>query len=817
MKEKAGFATRRIQKNEILLESVERYKPRHTQGLSIEQVLDRQEKKLTNQTKKTVGKSTFEIITANLFSFFNIILYVIAGALIAVKAYRDLFFLVILSANTLIGLIQDFRAKKTLEKLSILTKTTARVVRDGISSEIDRGSIVLDDVVILKMGDQIPADGVILHGDIKVNEALLTGESDILQKGVGDTILSGSFVTSGTAYMRVDKVGKLSYAQTIQLRAQAFKRPKSQLLGSIKSLFRVIGIIVFTIAALSIFSTIYQSNGLATSIRGMAGSLVGMIPSGMYLLTSMTLSVGVIRLGKKKTLVQEMYSIEMLARVDVLCLDKTGTLTDGTMQVSDIYEFKGASDLDLENIIANMLEATRDDNPTAVALKNRFKLKVLLSTLSVTPFSSESKYSSVQFRNGDTFYLGATSSLLNKKSRHDIRDIEENYTKAGLRVLVLTRTKKRSKYQDRLDATPVALIALEDHIREEAIDAIKWFIDNGVKIKIISGDDPGTVEAVSLRAGVIGAENSIDLSGLSNEEVEKYAETYTVFGRVKPNQKEILVRQMQKSGLVVGMIGDGVNDVLALKAADCSIAMANGSGAARGVSNLIIEQNFDALPSIVDEGRRSINNLQRTWSLFLVKTMFAIIVSFMFIVASTLAPRGGQIQYPFTTKNLYLWEFFTIGIAGFLLSLQPNSTKIKGTFMGNVVKKSLPGAVVMVMSVFIFFLMRNVEIIQPGSLRVTDYAVITMSVLTITFISFVVLLRTSWPLDWYRGTLFFVLLAGAITALSMPSSFVTDFFDIDYRDLVPLNYIELAIVNILAIVVYFLIDFQLRERKKKRK
>lgn len=812
MSEKAGYATRRIRKNEIILESTERYNPRYTQGLSLEQVLARQEKNLTNKTKKTVGKSTFEIITTNLFSLFNIILYVIAGALIAVKAYDHLFFLVILISNTLIGLIQDFRAKKTLEKLSILTKSTARVVREGISTEIDKNDIVLDDVVVLKMGDQIPADGVILYGDIKVNEALLTGESDLLQKGMNDSVLSGSFVTSGTAYMKVDRIGKLSYAQTIQLRAQAFKRPKSQLLGSIRSLFRVIGIIVFTIAALSIFSTFYQSIDITTSVKGMAGSLVGMIPSGMYLLTSMTLSVGVIRLGKKKTLVQEMYSIEMLARVDVLCLDKTGTLTDGTMQVSDIYEFK-TGDIDLENIIANMLEATKDENPTALALKERFKLKVFLSTEGVTPFSSETKYSSVQFSNGDIYYLGATSSLLNEKKRHDIRDIEENYTKAGLRVLVLTRTKKRSKYQDMLDAAPVALIALEDHIREEAIDAIKWFIDNGVKIKIISGDDPSTVEAVSLRAGVIGAENSVDLSQLTDEEVKKYAETYTVFGRVKPNQKEILVRQMQKSGLVVGMIGDGVNDVLALKAADCSIAMANGSGAARGVSNLIIEQNFDALPSIVDEGRRSINNLQRTWSLFLVKTIFAIILSVMFIVASTLAPRSGQIAYPFETKNLYLWEFFTIGVAGFLLSLQPNSTKIKGTFMSNVIKRSLPGSVVMVMSVFIFFLMRNIEIIQPGSLRVTDYAVITMSVLTISFLSFVVLLRTSWPLDWYRGILFFVLLGGAIGALFILPG---NFFGIDYRDLVPINIIELVIVNIFAVFIYILIDFQLREKKKKR-
>lgn len=817
MKEKDGYATRRIRKSEILLESTERYNPRYTQGLTVEQVLRRQEKKLTNQTKKAVGKTTLEILTSNLFSLFNIILYIIAGALIAVGAYNQLFFIVILLANTIIGLVQDFRAKKTLEKLSILTRSNARVVREGISTEIERNQIVLDDVVVLKMGDQIPADGFILSGDINVNEALLTGESEIIKKTKDDVVLSGSFVTSGTAYMQVDKIGKLSYAQTIQLRAQAFKRPKSQLLGSIKSLFRVIAIIVFTVGGLSVFSALYQSLDLYQSVTRIAGSLVGMIPSGMYLLTSMTLSVGIVRLGKKRTLVQEMYSIEMLARVDVLCLDKTGTLTDGTMRVGEIYEFKNEASFDLDNVVANILAATKDENATAIALKERFKLKQLMDTNIVTPFSSEDKYSSVQFANGDTYYLGASTSLLNEKSRSEIREIENSFTKAGLRVLVLTKTKKRSKKQDVTDGTPVALIALEDHIREEAVEAIKWFIDNGVKIKIISGDDPSTVEAVSLRAGVIGAENSIDLSQIPLEEVKKYADSYTVFGRVKPNQKEVLVRQLQKSGLIVGMIGDGVNDVLALKAADCSIAMANGSGAARGVSNLIIEQNFDALPSIVDEGRRAINNLQRTWSLFLVKTTFAVILSTMFIVASILAPYGNQVVYPFLTQHLYLWEFFTIGVAGFLLSLQPNSTKIRGTFMSNVVKKALPGSIVMVLAVFIFFLMRNVEIIQPGSLRVSDYAVITMSVLTITFISFIVLLRTSWPLDLYRGTLFFVLLAGAIVALSLSPQLVTQLFAIDYRDLVPINIIELVLVNIFAVVIYFLIDFLLQEKKRKRK
>lgn len=817
MQEKAGYATRRIRKSEILLEGIERFNPTHDQGLSLEQVLARQKNKLTNKAKRTVSKSTLEILTANLFSFFNILLYIIAAAMIWVQDYGGLFFLVILAANTLIGLVQDFRAKKTLQELSILTRSMVKVVRDGFTSELDRDDIVLDDIVILKLGDQIPADGVVVFGEVNVNESLLTGESEIIRKGEGTQVLSGSYVTSGTAYMRVDKIGKLSYAQTIQLRAQAFKRPKSQLLSSIKSLFKIIGIIVFVVGALMIVSSIYQELDLFSSVTSIAGSLVGMIPSGMYLLTSMTLSVGIVRLGKKRTLVQEMYSIEMLARVDVLCLDKTGTLTDGTMSVAEIYEFNPNQDIDIENIIANIVAATKDENPTALALKEHFRFKQFIDTSIVTPFSSEDKYSAVRFKNGETFYLGASSSLLNEKNRQSIRELESTYTSRGLRVLVLTRNKKRAKEQAIDEGLPIALIALEDHIREEAIQAIKWFVDNGVKIKIISGDDPGTVQAVSLRAGVFGAENAIDLSKLDNDEVKRAAESYTVFGRVKPNQKEILIRKLQKSGLVVGMIGDGVNDVLALKAADCSIAMANGSGAARGVSNLIIEQNFDALPSIVDEGRRAINNLQRTWSLFLVKTTFTIIMSLIFLVASMLAPVGNQVTYPFVTQHLYIWEFFTIGVASFFLSLQPNSTKIKGTFMSNVVKKALPGSIVMVLAVFSFFVMRNIETIQPGSLRVSDYAAITMSVLTMTFISFVVLFRTSLPFDWYRGILFTVILIGAIIAMSTAAYFKWDLFKIDYRDLNAVNIIELVVINIAAVVFYFIIDIQLADKKKKKR
>lgn len=805
---KQGYATKRIRKEEINIEAAERFNPKFDEGLTNEQVQSRIDDNLVNIKPKSTTKTNLEIVRDNFLSFFNILLYIIAGAMIAVGYFKGLLFVLILLLNTFLGLIQDIRAKKTLEKLSILTEQKSKVIREGQIVELSSESLVLDDIILLKLGDQIPADGVVIHGSIKANESLLTGESTLIDKEVGDTVLSGSFVTSGTAYYRINLIGKLGYAQTIQIRAKSFKRPKSELLGSINGLFKIIGGIVISIGVLMILVNIYQELNVRDNVVSVSGSMVGMIPSGMYLLTSMTLAFGVIRLGKKDTLVQEMYSIEMLARVDVLCLDKTGTLTDGSMNVEEVHIINKRVRVDLDTIISDFLLATGDDNSTAKALKEYFKGRRTYEPLTIVPFSSEAKYSAATFTNGETYVLGATTSVLDKEQRKEILAIEQTYTNRGMRVVVLARSKKKIiNGKNPTDLVPVALIALQDSIRKEAVSAIKWFTDNGVKVKIISGDDPSTVAEISRNVGVENSQNYLDLSDIDEDTLRQKAFDTTVFGRVKPEQKEIIIRQLQKQGMTVAMIGDGVNDVLALKAADCSIAMSEGSSAARGVAHLIIKQNFDALPSIVDEGRRAINNLQQTWSLFLVKTTFTIIMSLIFLFAGLLAPLGSGIGYPFSTQNLYIWELVSIGLASLALSLQPNKAKIKGTFISNVIRKALPSAGVMVLAVLSFYFMKTVESVQPGTLRVNDANVAGMAVITISFLSFVVLLRTILPLNKFRSILFVFLVLVGIGFISLDrfgsyNGRRFDLFDIGFQYFSVTNYVEIVVVNVLAIVGY---------------
>ncbi len=799
-------ATEKIRRVESRFSKAERFNVAKETGLSTAQVELRNKQGLSNKVREAITKTGWEIFKQNFLSFFNILLYGIAAAMIAVRYFSGLFFLVILAANILIGFIQDIRARRTLEKLSILSKQTNLVVRNGEEIEIDSDHIVLDDILILKLGDQVSVDGVLLSGSLKVNESLLTGESEHIDKNEGDYILSGSFVTSGYAHVLVDRVGKARYAQTLQTKARAFKRPKSQLLASINQLFKVIGIFVIIIGLLMILTNFVQNATLIQNVKSVSGSLVSMIPSGMYLLTSMTLAVSVIRLGKKRTLVQEMYSIEMLARVDVLCLDKTGTLTDGTMSVKDVYKFDEYEKEDMNLILGSFFLANSDSNATAEALKNYFKTNEPLEVSKVIHFSSHSKFSAVQFRKNDSYVLGAAQYILSAKEMALIKHKIEEYSSKGFRVLTLAHTKKSLRGERcPKGLKPVALIILEDHIRPEAIETIRWFENNGVKIKIISGDDAVTVGQISKTCGVVGADHPLDVSSMSDEELIRHASQYSVFGRVTPEQKEMIIRQLQSEGQIVAMIGDGVNDILALKAADCSIAMAEGSGAARGASHLIIEQNFDVLPSIVDEGRRAINNLQLTWSLFLGKTLFSIIMSTMFLITAILGPAGAKIVYPFTTQNMYIWEIGAIGMPAFFISLQPNMDKIKGSFMGKVVLKALPGAISIVIAVILIFLLQSIEQRQPGTTYVFDETARTMATLTMSLFSFVILFRTCLPFTKYRLTLFITIFTATLSIVLIAGFLRLDLFNIYYKYIGTANVIQLVLINIFIIIIYVIL------------
>ncbi|OQA79038.1 MAG: Calcium-transporting ATPase 1 [Tenericutes bacterium ADurb.Bin239] len=810
-KKRPGTATTIIKKSEIKVDEVIRYSPKYNEGLSTQQVNARKAARMTNEKPNKGVKSIFSILMRNLFSFFNILLYVIGAALIYIKEWQSLLFLVILFFNIMIGLIQDLRARHTLKKLLILNEQRVIVVRDGIEIEVATDDVVLDDIIKLKLGDQIAADGLVVHGAVGVNESLLTGEPNIVHKGKDDRVLSGSFVTTGTCYYLVDTIGKLGYAQKLQLRAKVFKRPTSELLNSINSLFKVIGFIVIGMALLMIFNGFYQGSTFEDSVRSIAGSLVAMIPSGMYLLTSMTLAVGVIRLGSKNTLVNEMYSIEMLARVNVLCLDKTGTITDGTMKVNEVVPLKGAKGIDLDVVVATILRATKDENPTALALKKHFTTRKYMQFTKVLPFNSESKCSGA-IMEGKTYIMGASSMVLGPKAQKQVEKVERIYLERGLRVLVLAiSTKPFIANKLPIDLEPLALIIIQDNIRAEAYEVIKLFQDNGVEVKIISGDDPVSVSEIARQVGINNAESLLDFSSIDDPSHHSL-EDFTIYGRVRPEQKEGIVTKLQSDGKVVAMIGDGVNDVLALKAAQCSIAMGAGSPAARGVSHLVLlDNNFDVLPSIVDEGRRAINNLQKTWSLFLVKTIFAIIFSFMFVTAGLLGPKGSGIRYPFEPKHLYIWELLSLGIPAFFLSMQPNKERVKGTFMDNVIRRSVPAGILMVVGAFMLYTTKNFGEMFGMGIGNTSEEMITMSILTISFLSFVILFRNSLPFNRYRLILFLTLSILAVGVIVLDNTlgitFTGPYFlDLNLSVLQPIHYGILIIINLMLTILYVLAD-----------
>ncbi len=820
-KKRPGAATALIDKSQIMVDEVVRYTPHHEEGLSLQQVEVRQKQKLTNVKPNKGVKSVFSILASNLFSFFNIILYVIAAALLYIGEYESLFFLGILIANISIGLVQDFRARATLKKLLILNEHRVLVIRGGKEYKIPAHEVVLDDIIKLKLGDQIVADGYLIHGSVGVNEALLTGEPDIVHKEEMNRVLSGSFVTMGTCYYQVDTIGKLGYAQKLQLRAKVFKRPKSELLNSIQKLFRLIGTIVIVMAMLLVFNGFYQGANLHDNIKSIAGSLIAMIPSGMYLLTSATLAVGVVRLGIKKVLVNEMYSIEMLARVNVLCLDKTGTITDGTMKVNEVVLLNATAE-EVNKYVTSILNATLDENPTAKAMREYFSSPFPNTATKTYPFTSANKYSGALI-DKNTYLLGASSYVLSARAHNKISALERTYLEKGLRVLVLAVSSKGINNKKLpTDLVPMALIIIQDNIRSEAIEAIRHFQENGVEIKIISGDDPISVGEIARQVGIVDSHKTLDFS--NDEQREAFnLNDFAVYGRVRPEQKEGIISGLQKEGKVVAMIGDGVNDVLALKAASCSIAMGTGSGAARGVSHLVLmNDDFAALPSIVDEGRRAINNLQKTWSLFLVKTIFAILFSLLFVTAGLLGPKDSGIRYPFEPKHLYLWEFLFLGIPSFFLSMQPNKDRVEGTFLNNIMRRSLPAGLTLVGAAFTLYITKNFEEMLGTTVSNTSIPMITMSIFTITLISFVILYHNARPLNRNKIILLSLLaiVAAGLVALDNTIGFsregVGQFFGIDFSSLNWLNYLVMGLVIIFFGGIYVYVDYKLVPKPKRR-
>ena len=792
----------KIRKKEAGLSNSQKKRPSRfsvdvAKGLTNEQVAERVFAAQTNYVKRGSTKTISSIFFTNIVTFFNLLCFTVAAFLIYVgitmerKAFNDLFFIGIIFINIVIGIYTEIKAKLIIEKLSVVASTRVKVIRNGEELGIALDDVVLDDIVLLSNGQQIPADSIVIDGVIEVNESLLTGESNPIQKSKGDKILAGSFVVSGSCHARVDKVGPDNYISSIVKGASRYVRPKSELLQSLKIIIKTIGLIIVPLATILIFSQLRgissgDTAGIAEAVRKSAGAVVGMIPAGMFLLTSMALAVGVINLKKSNTLVQELYCIEMLARVDTLCLDKTGTITDGSMKVCEVVEIKNTSDYTIREIVASMLWALDDNNQTAIALGNHFDRNGIIKATKILPFSSSRKLSAVSFESEGTYIIGAPEFVL-KGTYEKVDEKIARFASQGYRILVLARASGIIKNGELPDgAKPVALIVIQDHIRLEAPATIQWFKDNGVDVRVISGDNPITVSEVARRAGIVNAEKYISLEGMSPNEVRSTVGEYTVFGRVTPEQKLIIIKELKNKGRTVAMTGDGVNDILALREADCSIAMAAGSEAARNVSHLVLlDSNFASMPKVVSEGRRVVNNVQKSSSLFLFKTIFSMMLAVFVIFAG--------INYFFSPVNLMMLEYFVIGIPSFALALEINNQQIKGKFIFNILKNAFVGAIIVVFNIILLFIFK-----ETGLFSIGPNTFLTMCIYATTGTGVMMLYKLAKPLNIYRGLLLAIMIA--LIVLSIVYLY-------DFIGLVALSGTNVLVLIILLQASYPLIAF----------
>lgn len=693
-----------------------------------------------NVSIKPPSKTVSDIIKENVFTYFNLVFLIIAILLILVGSFRNLTFLPIILANTLIGIIQEIRSKKVLDELIMMNAPTAKVIRDGKEQVINAEALVVSDVVIFSSGDQIVADAIVIEGKANVNESLLTGEADEVEKIKDSELMSGSFIVSGKVYAKLTKVGADSYISKLTLQAKELKdHEQSEIIRSLNKIVKLAGIAIIPIGlTLFIQQFFISGESLRGSIEAMVASIIGMIPEGLFLLCSVTLALSAMRLAKKKVLLHEMKSIETLARVDVLCVDKTGTITDTNMEVRSFLPVENIelSKKEIEGLISDFIFHQDTDNITMSALKNYFTSPTGREGKSVIGFSSEFKYSGVNFLN-ESFVMGAPEFLL-KTNYSKYEDIVLEQSKKGYRVIAF------GKYNGTVDGKaltkkvePYAFILLSNPIRKNAKETFKFFKDQDVEIKVISGDNPITVSEIAKQADIKGAENYIDASTLTtDEEIEEAVIKYTVFGRVTPEQKRKFVKALQKNGKTVAMTGDGVNDVLALKDADCSIAMASGSDAAVGAAQLVLlESDFSKMPEVVREGRQVVNNLERSGSLFLVKNIFSFCISVLAIFF--------QVKYPLQPSQISLISMFTIGVPGLLLSQVPNTDLIKGRFINNTLFKAIPGAItdtIIVAAMVTFGMIFNA----------TENDISTASTILLSIIGIMVLFNISKPMNKYK-------------------------------------------------------------------
>ena len=745
--------TKDSQETKILRKPVARIETTADTGLTQAQVKERMEKGWSNAPVDSPSKTTKEIIISNVFTYFNLIFLVIAVLLLLVGAFRDLTFLPVIICNTLIGIIQEIRSKKVLDKLSVLNAPKATVVREGKLQTIPAEKAVLDDVVKFQAGNQICADATVIDGEVQVNESLLTGESDEITKNPGDTLMSGSFVVSGSCLGRLEQVGADSYISKLTLEAKATKEgEQSEMIRSLDKLVQIVGFLIIPIGIV-LFGQQYLlgDSSIKTSMQAMVAAIIGMIPEGLYLLASVALVVSVMRLATKKVLVHDMKCIETLARVNVLCVDKTGTITENTMKVHDVVSLEPYEKEELpplKELLGDFAHAMSKDNITMAAMQEYFTQGNGQVATSVTSFSSAFKYSSVTFHT-TSYVLGAPEFVL--RDDYEIyKETIESYGSEGYRVLVFGRYEGTPDGKALTEAVvPYGLVLLANPIRKEAWETFQYFADQGVDIKVISGDNPVTVSKVASQAGIANADNYIDASQLKTpDDIKQAVLKYTVFGRVTPDQKRQFVRALKEAGKTVAMTGDGVNDVLALKDADCSIAMASGSDAAAQASQLVLlESNFSCMPSVVLEGRRVVNNIERSASLFLVKNIFSFLLS--------LFSMAFMITYPLEPSQISMVAMFIIGIPAFLLAMEPNKKMIEGHFLTNVLLKALPAGLTDVLIV-------GFLTVFGQTFGMSNEEISTAATLLLAIVGLMILFKISKPMNVFRWIVWSAMVAGLL-------------------------------------------------------
>lgn len=718
-------------------------------GLTNAEVHERIAEGKVNGDQNVKTKSVAQIFRTNIVTFFNLLFVAISIILLFfvpknLDGLSNFGFLAVVIANLFMGIFQELKAKRTIDKLSLLSAPKVVAIRNGEKVNIALKDIVLDDYIELSSGSQICADAVVVEGALEVNESLITGESDPVTKEVGDELLSGSFVISGSAITKVIHVGQDNYATKITMGAKKLKAQNSEIANSLTKFIKIMSFILVPLGvALFCVKYFIQQNQLNDTVLTVMGTLIGMIPSGLVALTSAVFCVSVVKLSRHNALAQDLYCSEILARVDVLCLDKTGTITEGKMEVTTIVE-KSANSEEIEKALASLVNNIGDTNPTALAVNDYTdKIKDYQSANSIIPFSSARKYSGINLENS-SLLMGATEFIFKDMSL-ELKEEIEGYSAKGMRVIAVARGTSQmidNALPEGLELMGLVLIA--DKIRAEAKDTLNFFREQGVTIKIISGDNPVTVKSVAARAGLEDAENYIDASTLTTEEmVYEAAEKYTIFGRVSPDQKLMLVKALKQKGHTVGMTGDGVNDVLALREADCSIAVASGSDASKNVSKLVLlDDNFASMPKVVAEGRRCINNLQRSAALFLIKTLYNCAFAFIFMILSA--------NLPFAPKNLTLVGYITIGPPAFILALEPNREIVKGRFMPTVIRNALPCSIAIVLAVLTVYL-------ASPALNLTEAQISTVCVIVTVAIGLAFIVKLCIPFTKLRIALISVL------------------------------------------------------------